>query len=324
MIAISKPPVIINAIENIVVFLRAQVLRVTYPKYFHNDTAGYEPQPFVDILGGTSTKIERRTTTWDLKTTYQSDTGTTKVLLINKFDPARPTLIYHHGAGDTQPLRDFRRIFPSEFIIGYNTFVIHAQNHTTRSDYLHHSVDSFLHHQETFAGSVLAVDEIIKYHRSNSKQPVVVTGVSMGGIVASLHAFFFGSADQYFSMVAYPNAGEVFLGNAYKTAVDDWADKRKQPGYINSFAISSFDPALTGKVFPILGSADRIVPFDQSFEFWNSRGFETKVFPYGHFTPGIVAKEIREYMTSRMKNITQPVAAHQQPHPALSSQERVM
>lgn len=298
MTIIFKPEYLLNPIESLVVFLRAQSFRLTKPQYLHNDPPNYQALPFQDILSHTTTTLNQNSKTWTLTTSYQGDKRPLTILLLTDYDPAKPTLIYHHGAGDTKPLKDLNIVFGKKFYQDFNTFVIQAQYHTSKREYLEQSIDSFLHHQETFAGSVLAYEEIIRYHRNRSKAPVIATGVSMGGIVSSLHAFYYGTANYYFPMVAYPNAGEIFLGQEYRTAVSDWETKRQNRSYTDSFRIETFDPILKTKVFPILGRHDKVVPFDQSFSFWTNNGFNVKVLPYGHFAPGFAAPAIRRYINS--------------------------
>lgn len=292
-----KPAQIINSLESVVLYFRSIALKYTFPKYFHNDPSDYHALPFSDVLKDTVGSLDQQANDkWILNCSYLGDSRPTQILLINKYDSNKPTLIYHHGAGSTTPLRDFNIIFGKQFLDKFNVFIVWAQYHTSKAEYLEKSVDSFLHHQETFAGSVLAYEEIIKYHRQNSQKPIVATGSSMGGIVSSLHAFYFGSADYYFPLVAYPDVGEIFLGQEYKTAVQDWSIKRENNSYLQSFVINDFDKSLTKKVFPILGSYDRVVPFEKASRFWQEKGFNVKFFPYGHFTPGVAAQDIREYV----------------------------
>lgn len=300
-----KPPFIINFVESVVGKVRSVALKLTYPKYFHNDPSGYQALPFEDVLNDTSSLLDRTAPKWTVWSTYKNEKRPTYILLLNNYDLNKPSLIYHHGAGSTDPIRDFNIIYGEDFTSNYNVFIVHAQYHTTKNEYLNKSVDSFLHHQQTFAGSVLAYEEIVKYHRSLSKSPIIATGSSMGGVVSSLHAFYFGSADIYFPLVAYPNVGEIFLGKAYKTAVADWDGKKSNVSYLNSFAIKNIDPSLTKKVYPILGSEDKIVPFLKSYEFWNSNGFTVKAFPYGHFTPGVARHDIRKYIREKLVEISQ-------------------
>lgn len=296
-----KPPLLINSVESVVLSLRSLALQLTYPKYFHHDPADYQALPFTEVLAQMTSKLEQGESRWTLTTSYKGDTRPTNIILLNGFDPQKPSLIYHHGAGSTKPLRDFNIIFGKDFPRQFNVFIVHAQYHTSKKDYLNQSVDSFIHHQETCAGSVLAYEEIIKYHKSKSQLPVIATGSSMGGIVSSLHAFYFGTADYYFPLVAYPNVGEIFTGHAYKTAVADWESKRHNESYTNSFKVEHINPDLKSKVFPIFGSADHIVPFEKSSKFWQDNGFTIKVFPYGHFTPGVVGPEIRQYINEKIK-----------------------
>jgi len=304
-IAMYKPPLIVNFVESVVGQIRSLALKHTYPKYFHNDPSDYHALPFEDVLKDTVAILDKTASKWTLWSTYKNEKRPTYVLLINNYDPNKPSLIYHHGAGSTKPIRDFNIIYGEDFTNNYNIFIVHAQYHTTKNEYLNKSVDSFLHHQQTFAGSVLAYEEIIKYHRSLSKSPIIATGSSMGGIVSSLHAFYFGSADIYFPLVAYPNVGEIFLGNAYKTALADWDGKKSNESYLNSFTIKNIDPYLSKKVYPILGSEDKIVPFVKSYEFWDKNGFTVKAFPYGHFTSGVARNEIRTYIREKLVEIRQ-------------------
>lgn len=295
-----KPPILINSVEAVVLLVRDFGLALTYPKYFHNDPKNYKVMPFETIVRGMKGNVEKNNNSWTLMTDYNGEKRPTSILLLTKFDPQKPSIIYHHGAGSTHPLKDFDIIFGKEFKEKFNVFVVWAQYHTSKNEYLEKSVDSFLHHQETFAGSVLAYQEIVKYHKSQTKLPIVATGSSMGGIVSSLHAFYFGSADYYFPLVAYPNVGEIFLGNAYRYAVADIENKRENQSYVESFAIREFDQSLTTKVFPIIGGEDKVVPTDNALQFWESRGFAVAKFPYGHFTPGMVQNEIKKVIFNKI------------------------
>ncbi|MBI2464904.1 hypothetical protein HYV64_02065 [Candidatus Shapirobacteria bacterium] len=295
-----RPPLIINSIETIVLFLRDIGLALTYPKYFHNDPRDYKPLPFESVLKNMSSSTEENDSAWIINTEYEGEKRPTTVLLVTKYNPDRPSVIYHHGAGSTRPLRDFDFIFGSEFKEKFNVFVVWAQYHTSKAEYLTKSVDSFLHHQETFAGSVLAYEEIVKFHKKQSEKPVIAAGSSMGGIVSSLHAFYFGTADYYFPIVAYPNVGEIFLGETYKYAVEDIDQKRKNGLYFSSFAVEKFDKKLTAKVFPIIGTKDKVVPSNKALEFWEERGFDVLKYPYGHFTSGIVRTRIRETVLRKL------------------------
>lgn len=301
-VVVVKPPVVINGIEALVVLFRAIALYFTFPKYFARDPVGYTPLPFAKVLKNTTSVVKKSKTSWEVVSTYHGEQRTTTVLLMNGFRSDKPSFIYHHGAGSTDPIRDFQIIFGSDYTKRYNVFIVWAQYHRTKSEYLTRSVDSFLHHQQTFAGSVLAYDAIVTDHRRHSRLPIIASGSSMGGIVSSLHAFYFGTADWYFPLVSYPNVGEIFLGDAYRTAVQDWDTKRRIPAYLTSFHMPKASTLLRAKVFPILGEADRIVPFAKAHAFWKTRGFRVTSFPYGHFTPAIMRDTIRHIINETVQS----------------------
>lgn len=296
-----KPPLLVNSVESVILILRDLGLALTYPKYFRNDPVNYEALPFESVLRGVKGNLEIHHDTWTFVSQYKDEKRSTSIIRINEYDPKKPSLIYHHGAGSTHPVKDFNLIFGNKFKVRFNVFVVWAQYHKSKKEYLTKSVDSFLHHQETFAGSVLAYEEIVRYHKSQSNTPVVATGSSMGGIVSSLHAFYFGSADYYFPLVAYPNVGEIFLGDVYKYAVSDHYNKKKNGSYTSSFTIKDFDHSLTTKVFPIIGGKDKVVPSEKALQFWESRGFTVTQFPYGHFTSAVAKSEIRELILDKVE-----------------------
>ena len=303
MLTKVKSPFFFNTLESITNMGREVILSLIRPKYLSNDPSGYKPLPFSEIMAHTTVVLNSTSKPWQLLATYGNEERQTTIYTFGDFNPQKPTLIFHHGASQTNPTTNLESVFTKEVYQAYNVYAIHAQNHTTHSDYIHNSVDSFLHIQETFAGSTYTVEELVKQHKSHSSKPVIVVGTSMGGIVASLHAFYFGTADLYFPLVAYPNVGEIFLSNAYKAVIQDWDVKSQDPAYLNSFHIQDFDQKLIKKTFPILGSQDQIVKYDKASKFWKEKGFEITTFPYGHTTPAIMSKEIRQLISDKLNQL---------------------
>jgi len=280
-----------NSVEMVYLFFRDIVFWLSVRKHFQNDPPGYEPEKFEKVLQSIQpTLIHETGTHWKMRDTH--------IFLLHPFDPTKPSITFHHGAGQ------INHMLPATFILGKkimdscNVFVIKAQKHTSTYEYLTEAVDSFLHQQQTFAGSVLATEDIVKYHKKYSKKPIIVSGVSMGGIVASLHAWIFGTGDFYVPITAYPNVGEIFLGQSYRFAISQWDKKRTIQSYLDSYRIDKIPRSLSKHVFPVLGRFDRIVPFDKADKFWKTQGITAKVFPYGHFTSIIARSEIRKMLLS--------------------------
>lgn len=285
---------LLNTLERCFRFFRAIGL-VFAPKYYRNDPPNFKPEHFSNILSRTHVHLEIKTTShWKLHCKYKSETRITEIFLLHTFSPAKPSLIFHHPSGEINHAFAYSIILGSGITRRFNVFLIKAQHHTSTLDFLNNTIDTFTHHQCTFAGSVLAVEAIVGFHHKETSTPLVVTGASMGGIVATLHAYFFGTADTYVPLVAYPNVGEIFLGDSYKFGMSDRSTKLKNPAYLDSFALKKpFSLSTAQKITPILGINDKIVLFKKAKEFWDNSRVCYIAYPYGHFTPAIMRAEVQ-------------------------------
>lgn len=290
----------LNTIERIFRFFREIALFFTPLKYYRNDPDGFIPLQFASVIKKVSTKLRTDSPThWTLLCTYQSETRETQVFLTRTFDPTMPSLVFHHPSGETNHAFAYNFICGKPISKRFNVFLIKAQKHGSTREFLRECVDSFLHHQLTFAGSALAVDAIVTYHKTSSNKPIIASGASMGGIVATLHAYFFGTADYYLPLAAYPNVGEIFTGDSYRYGMAHWEKKHADKGYRESFALSGpFPPSVKKRILPILGIKDRIVTFDKASAFWKSHHIRFLSYPYGHFTPAIMRHKVQKLLLS--------------------------
>ncbi len=295
--------VIFNTFESIFRFFREVVLFLTPLKYYRNDPIGYIPLPFGSVIHHINADLTKSTNLyWTLACTYGGETRDTQIFLVRPFNTALPSLIFHHPSGETNHSLAYSFILGPAITRHFNVFLIKAQKHSSTGEFLRGCVDTFLHHQLTFAGSVLAAEKITRYHRTHAKTKIVISGASMGGIVAALHAYFFGSADHYFPLAAYPNVGEIFMGTSYRFGIYDWAHKRTNAHYLKSFQLSKpFRKATLRRITPILGRHDRIVLFQKAASFWKHMYIPFHSYPYGHFTPAIVRKEIQRLIITAAK-----------------------
>jgi hypothetical protein len=265
-------------------------------KHFQNESPGYTPERFEDVFKKIHiTKKIVFPMHWIVRCRFGQETRETQVFLLHPFDPKKPSVTFHHGAGQVDHILPAKTILGKDILNSWNVFVIKAQKHASSYEYLSEAVDSFFHQQQTFAGSVLATEEIVQYHKKHSRKPIIVSGSSMGGIVATLHALLFGTGDAYVPIVAYPNVGEIFLGRAYRSGVAGWEEKRKNRAYLESYEMNiSLKRSLRSRVIPVLGRFDRIVTFHKAEAFWKKQRITPIVFPYGHFTSVIKRGEIQK------------------------------
>lgn len=292
----------LNTAESIFRLLRSVALAFSPLKYYRNDPLDYKALPFASVLRAVRPSLDIHAENhWILTCMYRKEPRETHIFLVKPFDPHKPSVVFHHPSGETN------HKFAGEFILGSdmtnqcNIFYIKAQKHESTAQFLRECVDSFLHHQLTFAGSTFAVEAIVRYHKQHAKTTVTVSGASMGGIVTTLHAYFFGTADRYVPLAAYPNVGEIFMGPSYKFGIDHWEKRHTSMSYHLSFRFTKpFAPAVASRIVPVLGTKDRIVLFPKARAFWQSMHIPFRAYPFGHFTPAIVRKDIRRLITETL------------------------
>lgn len=291
-----------NSAESVFRFIREIALLLVPVKYYRRDALDEKPIAFTAIIKAVRTKTHFLSKThWVLRCTYGNETRETYIFLKKDFDPKKPSIVFHHPSGETSHSFAANVILGGKLSAYCNIFLIKAQKHDSTKEFLEECVDSFLHHQLTFAGSALAVEAIRRYHHARTKTKIVVTGASMGGIVSSLHAYFFGTADYYFPLAAYPNVGEIFMGSSYRFGIDSWRVRRHNKTYLSSFDFKKpFPKGVTSRITPVLGRCDRIVPFDAAISFWKRNTVICRIYPFGHFTPAIVRHEIRQMISEQL------------------------
>ncbi|KKQ41326.1 MAG: hypothetical protein US60_C0043G0009 [Microgenomates group bacterium GW2011_GWC1_37_8] len=237
---------------------------------------------------------------WELKYTYKDIRGTTKILLHNEYNPGRPTLIFHHGLGILNQIQ--LKVFTNDILIKkFNIFSIKAANHASQKEIRSKCLNSFMNLALTITASVLAMDEIINFNKNNSNKKTIVVGVSLGGIVASLHYFYFNSADLYFPIIAYPNLGEIILNINLKDLVANYKIFTKNKSLKKSFTIpESLKNKPKSKIFPIIAEHDEIMEFNKAKRFWND--YNLTVYETGHYSIFIKIKEIRKLIVDKTFN----------------------
>ena len=163
---------------------------------------------FSHILKKTSYSVIRiPNQPWEVRFNFKKTRGVTKIFLHNKYDSGKPSLIFHHGLASSKNT-ELKVFLNSIFLDKFNVFSIKAANHDSLRQVIRQCVNKFMNLATTTCASVIAINEIVNFIRDNSDKPIFVVGLSMGGIVTGLHYFYFGTANFYFPIIAYPNFGE--------------------------------------------------------------------------------------------------------------------
>ncbi len=290
---------ILNAIERNYWIISRKIVGLTNYKIYHDDPLHEFPaQPFPKFIRSAKTKLKQQHGTWFLDMKVRDETRRTYAFLEKPFDPAKPTIIFHHGAG----MINYRNILWLYFFRGvltkYNLISIKAQAHESTMTFAKNGFNTLTHQTATFAGSVLMVEALVRWLKTQRSMPIVV-GASMGGIVATWHWLLFDTAACYFPITAYPNVTEIFLGDGYNGATDHRRDRQRLSAYTKAFVAQAKNPKSSkGNVFPVLGKNDTIVPYPSAQKFW--KGYDVLTFPNGHMTTALHYNKITAYIASKL------------------------
>lgn len=251
---------------------------------------------FRKILNHTNYKVEKpKGSYWKLKYNYENHSGTTQILFRNGFDSTRPTFLYHHGLGDPVPGLQLRTVIDPNKHNKYNLILIKAANHNRTKTLSLECTSSFGRLASTFCASIIAVNEVVNYHKSQSRKPIILTGISIGGMVISHHHFLHTTADYYFPIISYPNIGEILMDPVYKNIVANQQKLRNNKSIKKCFEIpKELKNKPKSKIYPVIGRYDNLVNYQKSKKFW--RGYKVKTIPTGHYSVFTAGEDIRDYI----------------------------
>lgn len=236
---------------------------------------------------------------WEMQYKFEESEGTVKIYLHNKFDNLKPSLIYHHGLGEIYDPLELNIIFDKSFLSRFNVFTIKISHHESATEVINSFLNSLTNIASAMAASFNALDKIIELHKSLTSTPVVASGVSMGGMISSLHYFFKCSADYYFPLAANPDFSKVFLDPRFKNVIPKQNLYRKNPSFVNCFKIpAKFLERPKNKIFPILGTYDLTVKYEDSLDWW--KGYNTLSLETGHSSIFIKKEQIQKYILSKL------------------------
>lgn len=253
---------------------------------------------FSEILNGINhSTVKLPGKPWQIKYKYKKAEGITNIYLHNDYLTERPSIIFHHGLGRMNPLH--LKLFANKiFLEKFNLFSVKAAHHDSVNGLRNHFLNNFVNMSVGICASVLAIDEIVDTHRNNSDQGISVVGVSMGGTIAALHYFYFGSADFYFPIISYPNFGEIILDMNIKEFVTNYDKLSKNRHIAKAFEIpAKLKNKDKNNIIPVLADSDELINFKKASKFW--QGCNVKTYNVGHNTIFMKMGEIRKLILEK-------------------------
>jgi len=239
---------------------------------------------------------------WEISYRFKNSSGIVKIHLHNKFDPEKPSFIYHHGLGEIYFPVQMYFVFDRTFSDKFNLFSIKAGHHDKFSDVINSYINNITNFEAGIAGSLTAVEEIIALNKKLSQKPSLVCGISLGGIVASLHYYYNNTADLYFPTISHPDLSKILLDPVYESIIPKQKELQKNTSFINCFQIEKqLLNKSKNKIFPILGKLDMTINYRDSQKWW--KGYNIMALDTGHTSIFVKKKEIEDYILDKLSQI---------------------
>lgn len=219
-----------------------------------------------------------------------------------------PTIIYHHGNNE-RPF-DFKKTAKNTFYniflntqekLDANIIVVRAPFHNCSLKEYQESMVDLSNFTAMIATSARLTEEIVNEIRRVSSEPIVTTGISLGGWVTNLHRGIFNSSTAYAPLMAGTFLGELFIKSKYRKMVSDIAlDNPEEIRRILNFD-DVFKRRNSQNVFPLLSKYDQFIEYDVQSESYTD--FPLKTIEYGHVTGAINSKGLRNHIVSVLKSV---------------------
>lgn len=212
-----------------------------------------------------------------------------------------PTIIYHHGNNE-RPFefkKTAKNTFYNIFIkskenVEANLIVVRAPFHNCPLKHYQDKMVDLSNFTAMIATSVKLNEEIIQQVKKVSSQPIITSGISLGGWVTNLHRGIYNTSSAYAPIMAGTFLGELFLKSKYRKMASEMAlNNPEEIRKVLNFS-NVFEKQNTPNVFPLLAKYDRFIEYDVQSESY--KGYPLKTIENGHVTGALNSKELNRHL----------------------------
>lgn len=222
--------------------------------------------------------------------------------------PQYPTLIVHHGNNERPfdlgrfAANTFRPVLMEGEPFLANLIILRAPFHRSTQEYMV-KIGELSNFVAMLAVSVALIEELVWACKQQSDQPVLVTGISLGGWVTNLHRAYYNSADRYLPLLAGAALAEVFLTSGYQKLTGQ--PGRENPDILRH--ILNFEDEYVrvadNNVDPLLARHDQFIQFDRQKHCYGDRPI--RVLGKGHIATALASGDLRQHLLDPLKNNSQ-------------------
>jgi len=217
--------------------------------------------------------------------------------------PSLPTIVFHHGSGEN-PFGEGRfdtssvdRLFADSSDVNANIVAVRAPFHGRSAREYARAMTDLADFVGMLVSSTAVVEALVSQLHAQGAPAVIVSGISLGGWVSTLHQATHDSAELYAPIFAGDRLGEMFAASAYRRMTGPLAKEnpealRQALDYREAYAESN------SPTRPLLARYDRIIEFGVQQPAFDPA--ERTVIDYGHVTGSLQTEQLREHVIRAM------------------------
>ena len=228
---------------------------------------------------------------------YGDIEGIARYNIINWADKKAPSVLFHHGSGETDYTRRIRKIFRKEEHAHINVIAVSIPFNRTMKEYLY-GIGSLRRFAFLLSSSVRLIEGLGVWLKTLGFEKIVVTGISLGGWITNLHYSLYGSLDEYRPVFAGGALDHLFTDSMYRKMTAFPA--REHPEKLKEAL--NFEDAFRAKspnnVYPFLARHDQYILFERQKGIYLPEN--TSVLEKGHITGSMDANALREHIFGKL------------------------
>ena len=243
---------------------------------------------------------------YEVPAAFRDISATARYTVLRWSGAAAPTLIYHHGSGESNYTARIRR-FAARMHAGaeaaaadttgaLNIIAVSVPLNRSLKEYLSGAARldrwSFL-----LAASVQLTEHLVQQLRASDSAWIVCAGISLGGWITNLHHSYFDTCDAYSPIFAGAALDDLFIDTVYRKLLASSA----QGAHERFRAALNFEADFTARgnanVFPVMARFDQFIRFDRQSGIYRPK--QMTVLERGHTTGAVAYARIGAHLQER-------------------------
>ena len=224
---------------------------------------------------------------------YGAQEGTARYSLLNWAGEDRPSLIFHHGSGETNYTARLRKILPRSIQSQINILAVSIPHNRNMKEYLH-GIGSLERFAFLLSSSVRLTEYLGLWLRDQGKGKIVASGISLGGWITNLHFSLYGSLDEYRPIFAGAAVEHLFTDTIYRKLAS--SEARNNPEVLRQTLNfeEPFQARNCRKVFPLMARYDQYIQLERQGGIYPES--QVRIVDKGHITGAMDVNTLKDHL----------------------------